>query len=86
MLLYVFGVPLMLLGLLMFTRGLIYTLRPDGPMALKRKQVNLRKGFPTDMKRFGRRVRRLGFIIALMGTGLVAWQATRPTTTSSDAG
>jgi TRAP-type C4-dicarboxylate transport system permease large subunit len=74
MVLYVFGVPLVLLGLTMMTRGWVYTLRPDGAMAAKRKKVNLKRGFTTDMKVFGRKVRRLGLMLALVGGLLVGWQ------------
>jgi hypothetical protein len=76
------------LGGTMFFRGLIYTLKPDGAMALKRKQVNLRRGFTTDMKVFGRKVRRLGFIIASIGGLMFGGSALRaktpptPTTTA----
>lgn len=63
------------LGLIMWTRGLIYTLRPNGKIAEKRKRKNLKYGFTTDMKRFGRKVRRLGFLLSLTGAGVVAWQA-----------
>lgn len=75
MVLYVLGVPLALLGLTMMTRGWIYTLRPDGAVAAKRKKVNLKRGFTTDMKLFGRKVRRLGLMLALLGGFLVGWQA-----------
>jgi hypothetical protein len=75
---YIAGTPLLVLGLIMLVRGWVYTLRPDGAMAMKRKQRNLRVGFPTDMKRFGRRVRRLGLILSLIGGGLVGWQASKP--------
>ncbi len=67
------GIPVLALGLLMMTRGWIYTLRPEGKMAEKRKRKNLRVGFSTDMKVFGRRVRRLGLLIALVGGALVGW-------------
>ena len=72
---YVLGVPLALLGLTMMTRGWIYTLRPDGAVAARRKKVNLKRGFTTDMKLFGRKVRRLGLMLALLGGFLVGWQA-----------
>ena len=65
--------PFLLLGVTMWTRGLIYTLRPDGKMAEKRKRRNLRVGFPTDMVLFGRKVRRLGFLIAIISAGAIAW-------------
>lgn len=67
------GAVFLLLGLTMWTRGMIYTLRPDGKIAEKRKKKNLKYGFTTDMKVFGRKVRRLGFMIVLVGGGMVAW-------------
>lgn len=74
MIFYVLGAPLALLGLAMMTRGWIYTLRPTGPIAEKRKKVNLQRGFTTDMKLFGRKVRRLGLMLTLLGAFLVGWQ------------
>ncbi|MCC7073772.1 MAG: hypothetical protein IT383_20850 [Deltaproteobacteria bacterium] len=73
MLLYV-GVPLLMFGLLMMARGWIYTLRPEGTMAQKRKRRNLKVGFTTDMAIFGRKVRRLGLLIALAGGGVLGWE------------
>ncbi len=58
---------LLALGLLMYVRGLIYSMRPDGPMAKKRQKKNLKYGMSTDMLVFGKKVRRLGFMIALGG-------------------
>ncbi|MBM4280404.1 MAG: hypothetical protein FJ137_06465 [Deltaproteobacteria bacterium] len=75
MVFYVLGAPLLLLGLTMMTRGWIYTLRPDGALAAKRKKVNLKRGFTTDMKVFGRKVRRLGLMTALVGSTLLGWRA-----------
>lgn len=68
------AIPFLLLGLTMYTRGLIYTLKPDGKMAEKRKRRNLKVGFTTDMKIFGRKVRRLGFMLTLVSLGMIAWQ------------
>ena len=76
------------LGLTMMTRGFIYTFWPDGKMALKRQKKNLRVGFTTDMKIFGRKVRRLGWILAIVGGSLIGWHlshaadVTATTTTS----
>lgn len=67
------GAVILTFGLTMWTRGLIYTLRPEGKMAEKRKKRNLKVGFTTDMKVFGRKVRRLGFLIVLVGGGILAW-------------
>jgi hypothetical protein len=68
-----FAAPLLALGLTMYTRGLIYTLRPKGRMAEKRKKRNLKVGFTTDMEVFGRKVRRVGFLLSLVAGGLLAW-------------
>jgi hypothetical protein len=70
------GAPILLLGLAMLARGWIYTLWPNGRVAEKRKRRNLKVGFTTDMKLFGRRIRRLGLMISLVGSGLVAWHFT----------
>lgn len=67
------GAPLLVLGLVMMTRGWIYTLWPNGRVAEKRKRRNLRVGFTTDMKLFGRKVRRLGLMVALVGGALSGW-------------
>jgi hypothetical protein len=67
------GSPIMLLGLTMMVRGWVYTLRPDGGMAKKRQKVNLKRGFTTDMKVFGRKVRRLGLMLTLAGATMVGW-------------
>lgn len=72
MLLYL-GVPVLVFGLLMMARGWIYTFRPDGKMAQKRKRRNLKVGFTTDMALFGRKVRRLGLLITLAGGAVVGW-------------
>ena len=74
MILYVVGAPLALLGLTMMVRGWIYTVRPDGPTAAKRKKRNLQRGFTTDMKLFGRKVRRLGLMVLLLGAFLIGWE------------
>lgn len=79
MLLYV-GLPILLLGLTMLTRGWIYTLKPNGKMAEKRKRRNLKVGFTTDMKLFGRKIRRLGLLISIVGSGLIGWQLSAPET------
>ena len=73
MVLVYLGAPIFLLGLMMLARGWIYTLRPNGKMAEKRKRRNLKVGFTTDMKLFGRKVRRLGLILSIVGSALVGW-------------
>lgn len=67
------GIPALLFGLLMMTRGWIYTIWPEGKVAEKRKRRNLRVGFTTDMRLFGRKVRRLGLMIVLVGAALTGW-------------
>ncbi len=67
------GTPIALLGLMMLVRGWIYTLKPNGKMAEQRKRRNLKVGFTTDMKLFGRKVRRLGLILVIVGAALVGW-------------
>ncbi len=74
MALLIIGAPLALLGATMMIRGWTYTLRPDGAMAKKRQKVNLKRGFTTDMKLFGRKVRRLGLMLLLVGGTMVGWQ------------
>ena len=74
MILYAIGLPIALLGLTMMVRGWSYTLRPEGGMAKKRQKVNLKRGFTTDMKIFGRKVRRLGLMMTLFGLFLAGWQ------------
>ncbi len=71
--LLVVGVPFALLGAIMMVRGWVYTLRPDGAMAQKRKKRNLKVGFTTDMKIFGRKVRRLGLMLLLGGAVMIGF-------------
>ena len=61
------GNILLLLGLVMFIRGWIYTLKPEGAIARKRQQKNIRLGFTTNMRVFGRKIRRLGLFILIVG-------------------
>jgi len=72
MLMYV-GIPFALLGTTMMVRGWVYTLQPDGAMAQKRKKRNLKVGFTTDMKVFGRKVRRLGLMLLLAGAVMIGF-------------
>ena len=84
MLLYV-GLSVLLLGLTMLTRGWIYTLKPNGKMAEKRKRRNLKVGFTTDMKLFGKKIRRLGLLVMIVGSGLVGWHLTATPEVALDA-
>lgn len=85
MALVVIGGPLALLGVIMMVRGWVYTLRPDGPMAKKRQKVNLKRGFTTDMRVFGRKVRRLGLFLLLVGGTMIGWQRASAADTAADA-
>lgn len=75
MIAFLLGSVVALLGLPFFVRGWIFTLRPDGSVAANAKERNLRLGLETDMKKWGRRVRRLGLILLLIGGALIAWGA-----------
>jgi hypothetical protein len=66
------GALLALVGLVMMGRGWSYSLAPEGPRALKRKAKNIQMGFATDMRLFGRKVRRLGTILVVVGAVLVS--------------
>ena len=68
-----FAIPLLVIGGLMVLRGSIYGLWPEGAIAKKRQQRNLRSGFTTDMSAFGRRVRRLGGLMVLVALTLIGW-------------
>ncbi len=72
----VIGSIIVLLGLPFLVRGWIFTLKPDGPTAQRAKERNLRMGLETDMKKWGRKVRRFGVLMFLFGGGLVAWGVT----------
>lgn len=67
------GAIILLLGLPFLIRGWVFTLKPEGKLALKAKERNLRLGLETDMKRWGKRVRRFGLLVVLAGGGLLAW-------------
>lgn len=69
----VIGALIALFGLPFLVRGWIFTLRPEGPTSEKAKERNLRMGLETDMKKWGRKVRRMGFMIVVLGGGLIAW-------------
>ena len=79
------AIPFLLLGAIMVLRGSIYIRWPDGKLAQKRRERNQRVGFSTDMGAFGRRVRRLGFFVALVGAFIIGWeQAEDPPKKSPD--
>lgn len=75
----VIGGVILLLGLPFLIRGWIFTLKPEGTVANQAKERNLRLGLPTDMKQWGRRVRRFGLLLTLIGGALTAWGVTSVT-------
>jgi hypothetical protein len=66
--LHYLGLFLAALGVPFFVRGWIFSLRPEGAVSAKARERNLRLGLETDMRRWGRRVRRFGLL--LLGIGL----------------
>lgn len=69
----VLGAVILVLGLPFLIRGWIFFLKPEGKISQQAKERNLRLGLETDMKRWGRRVRRFGFLLVLVGAGLTFW-------------
>lgn len=69
----ILGSIIIVLGLPFLIRGWIFTLRPDSATSTRAKERNMRLGLETDMKLWGRRVRRSGFILVTVGGLLVAW-------------
>ncbi len=67
------GAVIVLFALPFLIRGWIFTLKPEGTLSSKAKERNMRLGLETDMKKWGRRVRRFGFLLTLIGGGLCAW-------------
>lgn len=67
----IFGIIILVLGLPFLIRGWIFFLRPEHPISLQAKERNLRMGLETDMKIWGRKVRRLGFLICSVGIVLI---------------
>jgi len=72
MILTVLGAIFAFLGLPFFIRGLGLTLAPESARSLAIRERNLRRGLETDMKVWGRRVRRFGVLLLLIGGGLIA--------------
>lgn len=69
----VIGALIVLLGLPFLIRGWIFFLKPESSVSMQAKERNLRLGLETDMKKWGRRVRRLGFILVTIGGALTYW-------------
>ncbi|MBI2375967.1 MAG: hypothetical protein HYV07_18380 [Deltaproteobacteria bacterium] len=71
----VIGLVLVVVGLPFFVRGLVFTRRPEHPATLRAKKRNLRLGLDTDMVRWGKRIRRFGFLLMVAGGALAAFGA-----------
>jgi hypothetical protein len=69
----VLGSVIAALGLPFFVRGLRLSLGPDSPYADRIRERNLRAGLEADMRIWGRKVRRLGFLLLLSGVSLVVY-------------
>jgi hypothetical protein len=69
------GSVLALLGLPFLFRGWMFTLKPEHAISLRAKERNMRLGLETNMRLWGRRVRRIGFILVTSGGALIAWGA-----------
>jgi hypothetical protein len=73
MIAFILGILITLLGLPFLIRGWIFTLKPESRLSINAKERNLRLGLETDMKVWGRKVRRMGLLIVMVGGGLIAW-------------
>lgn len=64
------GSLVLVVGVPFLVRGWIFFLKPEHAVSLKARERNLRLGIETDMKKWGRRVRRMGFMLTLSGVAL----------------
>ena len=71
----VLGAVILTVGLPFLVRGWIFFLRPEGKISRAARERNLRLGLETDMKTWGRKVRRFGFLPVVVGGGLTYWGA-----------
>jgi hypothetical protein len=71
----ILGCVFIVLGLPFFIRGLIFSTKPDHQMTRQAKERNLRLGLETDMLTWGRKVRRFGFLLLVIGATLAAFGA-----------
>jgi hypothetical protein len=69
----VLGIILFILGLPFLVRGWIFSTKPDHPISLNARERNMRMGLETDLKLWGRKVRRFGTLLSLIGLAIVAW-------------
>ncbi len=67
------GALIILFGMPFLVRGWLFSLKPEHPMTLKARERNLRLGMEVDMVRWGRRVRRFGLLLVIIGGVLVGF-------------
>jgi hypothetical protein len=68
----IIGSLILLVGVPFLIRGWIFTLKPEHKISLQARERNLRLGLETNMKVWGRKVRRVGFILCAIG-GTFLW-------------
>lgn len=71
----VIGIVIVALGLPFFIRGWIFSVAPEHAITLRAKERNMRMGLETNMKMWGRKVRRMGTLLMLAGGILTVWGA-----------
>jgi hypothetical protein len=71
----IIGIVIVVLGIPFLVRGWVFSRKPDHPMSLKAKERNMRVGLETYMGAWGRKVRRFGTLLILVGGALTAWGA-----------
>lgn len=71
----VIGIVLLIVGLPFLIRGWIFTLKTEHPITLHAKERNMRLGLETNMKIWGRKTRRVGLMLVVLGGLLIAWGA-----------
>lgn len=67
------GCLIILFGLPFLIRGWLFSLKPDHKWTLQARERNLRLGLEADMVRWGRRVRRLGLLLLIIGGTLAGF-------------
>lgn len=69
----VLGSLVIALGLPFLVRGWIFSLRPQHAISRRARERNLRLGLEPDMHRWGRRVRRVGLCVVIVGAAWLSW-------------
>ncbi|MFO0726932.1 MAG: hypothetical protein U1E65_24325 [Myxococcota bacterium] len=67
------GAFVAVLGLPFFIRGLRLSLKPEGTYADRMRERNLRMGLEADMRVWGRKIRRLGVLLMLIGGAIAGF-------------